>query len=125
MPDSTTPTLDQVLAGMSAASGGRLPQMVQRAAHVMPDLVVKHAQDSGYAMPQQDGALSDETRTLMMMAIALVTGSKCLDGLVNKAIATGIDRAKILETVKMARFAEATRVFQNAEHVLAQLDTDH
>jgi len=42
----------------------------------------------------------------------------------HKANAQNIEKAKILETVKIARFAEATRVFNNAETVLAQLDSD-
>jgi alkylhydroperoxidase/carboxymuconolactone decarboxylase family protein YurZ len=87
-------------------------------------MVVKHAQDSGFAMPKDGGALTEETHTLMLLAIALATGSPCIDGLVNKALASNIERPKILETIRIARFAEATRVFQNAEHVLAQLDTD-
>ena len=59
---------------------------------------------------------------LMLLGIALATGSHCVEGLMNKAKVQNIDQAKILETVKIARFAEATRVFNNAEQVLAQLD---
>ncbi len=121
---TSPPTLDQVLAGMTSATGGNLPRMVQLAARVMPDMVFKHAQDSGFAMPKDGGALTEETRTLMLLAIALATGSPCVDGLVNKARVMNIDRPKILETIKIARFAEATRVFQNAEHVLTQLDAE-
>ena len=116
------PTLEQVLGGMSAALGGHLPGMVQRAAKVMPDMVFKHAQDSGFAMPKEGGALTEETRTLMLLAIALATGSRCVEGLMNKAKVLDIDNAKILETIKIARFSEATRVFHNAEEVLAQME---
>jgi len=118
---TTPPTLDQVLAGMSAALGGHLPGMVERAATVMPEIVFKHAQDSGFAMPKAGGALSEETRTLMLLGIALATGSGCVENLVNKAKTQKIDDAKILETVKIARFAEATRVFNNSEPVFAKL----
>ena len=118
-----SPTLDQVLAGMSASLGGNsVPRMVQLAAQVMPEMVFRHAQDSGFAMPKEGGALPEETRTLMLLGIALATGSHCVEGLMRKAKVQNIDQAKILETVKIARFAEATRVFNNAEHVLAQLD---
>ncbi len=89
----------------------------------MPDMVFKHAQDSGFAMPKEGGALTEETRTLMLLAIALATGSRCVEGLMGKADVLNIEKAKILETFKIARFSEATRVFHNAETVLAQLDT--
>ena len=58
----------------------------------------------------------------MLLGIALATGSHCVEGLMHKAQAQNIEAAKILETVKIARFAEATRVFNSAEVVLAQLD---
>ena len=116
------PTIEQVLAGMSAQVGGHLPRMVELAATVMPEMVFKHAQDGGFAMPKEGGALPEETRTLMLLGIALATGSHCVEGLMRKAKVQNIDQAKILETVKIARFAEATRVFNNAEHILAQLD---
>lgn len=116
------PTLEQVLGGMSASLNGTLPPSVRLAADVMPDLVLRHAQDGGYAMPKEGGALSDETRTLIYLGVALATGSHaCIDAMMNKAQAQHIDATMILETVKIARFAEATRVFGNAEHVFAML----
>jgi alkylhydroperoxidase/carboxymuconolactone decarboxylase family protein YurZ len=121
---TTQPTIEQVLAGMSAQVGGHLPRMVELAATVMPEMVFKHAQDGGFAMPKEGGALTEETRTLMLLGIALATGSHCVQGLMHKAKGLNIEQAKILETVKIARFAEATRVFNNAEVVLAQLDAD-
>ena len=107
---------------MSDALGGHLSGMVQRAATVMPEMVFKHAADSGFAMPKEGGALSERTRTLMLLAVALATGSRCVQGLMNKAAVLDIDNAKILETIKIARFSEATRVFHNAEQVFAQLE---
>ena len=118
----TQPTVEQLLAGMSTQVGGHLPRMVELAATVMPEMVFKHAQDGGFAMPKEGGGLPEETRTLMLLGIALATGSHCVEGLMNKARVQNIEKSKILETVKIARFAEATRVFNNAEHVLAQLD---
>jgi alkylhydroperoxidase/carboxymuconolactone decarboxylase family protein YurZ len=73
-------------------------------------------------MPKDGGALTDQTRTLIYLGIALATGSlTCIDAMMNKAQTQNIDAAKILETVKIARFAEASRVLGNAEHVLAKL----
>jgi len=118
----TQPTVEPVLAGMAAQVGGHLPRMVELAATIMPEMVLKHAQDGGFAMPKDGGALAEETRTLMLLGIALDTGSHCVQDLMHKAQVLNIEQAKIFETVKIARFAEATRVFNNAEHVLAQLD---
>jgi len=116
------PTVDQIMAGMSAGLGGKaVPPMIQLAATVMPDMVLRQAQDSGFAMPKEGGALAEETRTILLLGITLATGSDCVENLVNKAKAQGIDDAKLLETLKIARFAEATRVFNNAVPLLAQL----
>lgn len=41
--------------------------------------------------------------------------------MMGKARAAGIDKDKILETFKIARFAEATRVMGNGEPLLDQL----
>ena len=117
------PTLDQVLAGMTASLGGTLPRSVQLAATVMPDLVLEHARNSGFAMPKDEsGALDNEARTLIYLGIALATGSHaCIDAMMGKARAAGIGKDKILETFKIARFAEATRVMGNGEPLLDQL----
>ena len=116
------PTVDQIMAGMSAGLGGKaIPPMIQLAATVMPDMVLRQAQDSGFAMPKEGGALAEEVRTILLLGIAMATGSDCVENLVNKAKAQGIDDAKLLETFKIARFAEATRVFNNAVPLFSQL----
>ena len=116
------PTVDQIMAGMSAGLGGEaVPVMIQLAAAVMPNMVLRQAQDSGFAMPKEGGALAEETRTILLLGVALATGSDCVENLVNKAKAQGIDDAKLLETFKIARFAEATRVFNNAVPLFAKL----
>ena len=123
---TTQPTLDQVLTGMSASLNGTLPPSVQLAATVMPDMVLEHARNSGFAMPKQGGSLTDETRTLIYLGIALATGSHaCVEAMMNKAQAQHIEKAQILETFKIARFAEATRVLGNAEHLFAQLAAEN
>jgi alkylhydroperoxidase/carboxymuconolactone decarboxylase family protein YurZ len=119
---SVQPTVEQILAGMSAGLGGKaVPPMIQLAATVLPDMVLRQAQDSGFAMPKDGGALAEETRTILLLGIALATGSGCVENLVNKAKAQGIDDAALLETFKIARYAEATRVFNNAVPLLARL----
>jgi AhpD family alkylhydroperoxidase len=117
-------TVEQVLANMTGTLNGHIPAAVQHAARVIPELVVRHAQDSGFAMPKGGGALSEETRTLIYLGIALATGSRaCVEAMTDKAHTLGIDQAKLLETFKVARFAEASRVLGNAEPLLAALDT--
>lgn len=123
MTAAATPTVDQVLANMTASLNGHVPPAIQHAATVMPELVLRHAQDSAFAMPPEGGALTNETRTLIYLAVALATGSSaCIEAMTDKAQALGIESAKLLETFKIARFAEATRVLGNAESLLAQLD---
>ena len=123
MTAAATPTVDQVLANMTASLNGHVPPAIQHAATVMPELVLRHAQDSAFAMPPEGGALTNETRTLIYLAVALATGSRaCIEAMTDKAQALGIESAKLLETFKIARFAEATRVLGNAESLLAQLD---
>lgn len=119
--ENAQPTLEQVLATMTASLNGTLPASVSLAGEVMPEMVFRHAQDGAFAMPKEDGALTPETRTLIYLGIALATGSHCIEAMMNKATAQGIEDAKVLETYKIARFAEATRVFGNAEYVFAQL----
>jgi alkylhydroperoxidase/carboxymuconolactone decarboxylase family protein YurZ len=85
------PTVEQVLAGMAAQVGGHLPRMVELAATIMPEMVLKHAQDGGFAMPKDGGALPEETRTLMLLGIALATGSHCVQGLMHKAQVLNIE----------------------------------
>ena len=123
MTTTTVPTVDQILATMNASLNGHVPPAIQHAVTVMPDLVVRHAQDSAFAMPAEGGALTNETRTLIYLGVALATGSRaCVEAMTDKAQALGIESAKLLETFKIARFAEATRVLGNAEAMLAKLN---
>ena len=123
MTTENAPSVDQVLGTMAASLNGHIPPAIQRAATVMPALVVRHAQDSAFAMPPQGGALTNEVRTLVYLGIALATGSRaCVDAMTDKALTLGIPREKLLETFAIARFAEATRVLGNAESLLAALD---
>lgn len=123
MTTTPIPTTDQILANMSASLNGAVPMAAQLAGAVAPELLLRHVQDSGFAMPKDgSGALTEETRTLIYLAVALATGSRaCVEAMTNKAQALTIDPAKLLEAFKIARFAEATRVLGNAEPLLANL----
>ncbi len=122
MTTQAAPTVEQIVANMRGSLNGQVPPAVQYAVTVMPEMVVRHAQDSAFAMPPEGGVLTNETRTLIYLGIALATGSRaCIEAMTNKAQGLGIESAKLLETFKIARFAEATRVLGNAEPLLAQL----
>ena len=112
---SKQPTVDQILQMMSQAMDGKLPKAIELAGQVMPEMVYEHAHSSAFAQPN-NGALDTETRTLIYLGVALATGSKsCIEALMNKAKVQNISNEKLLETFKIARFAEATRVVGNAE----------
>ncbi len=116
------PTLEQIMQGIAQAMDGKLPESLKLAAEVYPEMVFEHAQNNMFAMPPEGGALDGETRVLIYLAVALATGSRaCIEAMMNKAKIAGISKEKILETFKIARFAEATRVFGNAENVLKHL----
>ena len=67
------PTIDQILANMTASLDGSVPKAGLLAAKVAPEVLLRHAQDSGFAMPKDGaGALPEETRTLIHLAVALV-----------------------------------------------------
>lgn len=121
---SQAPTTDQILANMTASLDGSVPKAAQLAAKVAPEVLLRHAQDSGFAMPKDGtGALSEETRTLIYLGVALATGSSaCVEAMTNKANALNISSDLLLETFKIARFAEATRVLGNAESLFAALE---
>lgn len=120
---TSAPTTDQILTTMKASLNGSVPRAAQLAGEVAPGILLRHVQDSGFAMPKDDtGALTEETRTLIYLGVALATGSRaCVEAMTNKSTTLGIDSAKLLETFKIARFAEATRVLGNAEPLLAAL----
>lgn len=115
------PTTEQILDMMSKAMDGKLPKAIELAGETFPEMVAEHAHSSAFAMPQ-NGALEPETRTLIYLGIALATGSKaCIEAMMNKAKMQNIPKDKILETFKIARYAEATRVVGNAELVFEHL----
>ncbi len=120
--DEQQPTLEQIMQGMAQAMNNKLPESLKLAAEVYPEMVFEHTRNNMFAMPPEGGALDDETRTLIYLGVAVATGSDaCVEAMMNKAKTAGIPKEKILETFKIARFAEATRVFGNAEILLKHL----
>ena len=115
------PTVKQMLQMMSKGMDGKLPKAIELAGEVMPEMVFEHAHSSAFAQPN-NGAIEAENRTLIYLGIALATGSRaCIEAMINKAKIQNISNEKILETFKIARFAEATRVVGNAEIIFEHL----
>jgi alkylhydroperoxidase/carboxymuconolactone decarboxylase family protein YurZ len=114
------PTLEQVF-GMMRKSRGSVPSAIEKATAADEGVLYEHLRSRAYAMPAE-GALDEETRTLIYLASALAASSKaCIQAMANKAKMQGIAPEKILETVRIVRFALATKVTGDAEPVFESL----
>ena len=114
------PTVDQVFAMMRKAMGS-IPSAIEKATEVDEGILYEHLRSRAYAMPE-DGALDDETRTLIYLASALAASSTaCIQAMANKAKMQGIAPEKLMETVRIVRFALATKVIGDAEPVFEAL----
>ncbi len=114
------PTVEQVFEMMRKTMGA-IPSAIEKAVAVDEGLLWEHLRSRGYAMPAE-GALDDETRTLIYLASALAAGSKaCIQAMADKAKMQGIAPAKVLETLRIVRFALATKVIGDAEPVFAAM----
>ncbi|MFP5233803.1 MAG: carboxymuconolactone decarboxylase family protein [Acidobacteriota bacterium] len=114
------PTVEQVFEMMRKTMGA-IPSAIEKAVAVDEGLLWEHLRSRGYAMPAE-GALDDETRTLIYLASALAASSKaCIQAMADKAKMQGIAPAKVLETLRIVRFALATKVIGDAEPVFAAM----
>ena len=110
------PTFEQAFSVMRNTMGS-VPSAIEGAVAVDEGLLYEHLRSRGYAMPA-DGALNEETRTLIYLASALAASSKaCIQAMANKAKVHGIAPKKVLETVRIVRFALATKIVGDAEPV--------
>lgn len=120
MSSERKPTIEEVF-GMMRKTMGSIPSAIEKATQVDEALLYEHLRSRGYAMPPE-GALDEETRTLIYLASALAAGSKaCIQAMANKAKMQGIAREKVLEAVRIVRFALATKVVGDAEPVFESL----
>lgn len=114
------PTVEEIFQMMGKTMGA-IPSSIEKAAQVDEGLLYEHLRSRQYAMPPE-GALDDETRTLIYLASALAAGSAaCIRAMANKAKVQGIPPAKVLETLHIVRFALATKVIGEAEPVFEAL----
>jgi alkylhydroperoxidase/carboxymuconolactone decarboxylase family protein YurZ len=120
MTTTQKPTVDEIF-GMMRKMMGAIPSSIEKAAKVDEGLLYEHLRSRQYAMPPE-GALDEETRTLLYLASSLAAGSAaCIQAMANKARMQGIPAAKILETLHIVRFALATKVIGEAEPVFEAL----
>ncbi len=114
------PTVDEVF-GMMRKMMGAIPSSIEKAAKVDEGLLYEHLRSKQYAMPPE-GALDEETRTLLYLASALAAGSAaCIQTMANKVRMQGIPAAKILGALHIVRFALATKVIGEAEPIFEAL----
>jgi alkylhydroperoxidase/carboxymuconolactone decarboxylase family protein YurZ len=114
------PPVEEIF-GMMQKMMGAVPSSIEKAAKVDEGLLYEHLRSRQYAMPPE-GALDEETRTLLYLASALAAGSAaCIQAMANKAKTQGIPAAKIMETVHIVRFALATKAIGEAEPVFEAL----
>jgi alkylhydroperoxidase/carboxymuconolactone decarboxylase family protein YurZ len=120
MNSTQKPAVDEVFEMMRKMMGA-IPSSIEKAAKVDEGLLYEHLRSKQYAMPPE-GALDEETRTLLYLASALAAGSAaCIQAMARKARMQGIPAAKVLETVHIVRFALATKVIGEAEPVFDAL----
>ncbi|MGC8552515.1 MAG: carboxymuconolactone decarboxylase family protein [Phycisphaerae bacterium] len=116
------PTIEQIFAGMHKAMGS-IPTAVEKLSRVDTEMLYEHLRSRAYAMPEQSPALDDQTRTLIYLAAALAASSSaCVKAMANKAKTQGIAREKVLETVRIVRFAMATKIIGDAEPIFDALE---
>lgn len=114
------PTVEQVF-GMMRKTMGSVPSAIEKAVAVDEGLLYEHLRSRAYAMPNE-GALDEETRTLIYLASALAASSQaCIQAMANKAKMQDIAPEKVLETVRIVRLALATKVLGDAEPVFEAL----
>jgi alkylhydroperoxidase/carboxymuconolactone decarboxylase family protein YurZ len=114
------PSAQDLLAKMRAGMG-RVPAAIEKSTVVDDGLIQEHMRSRMYAMPE-NGALDEQTRTLIYLAAALAGSSPaCVRAMADKVVQQGIPKAKVLETVHIARFAMATKMIGDAEPVFDAL----
>jgi alkylhydroperoxidase/carboxymuconolactone decarboxylase family protein YurZ len=106
---------------MKGSLNGAIPNVVKLASEKMPEMVYEQIRSNQFSMPE-NGALENETRTLIYLGVALATGSKtCIKAMLKKAKAQKISKDKLVETYKSVRYAESSRILGNAEQLFEEL----
>jgi hypothetical protein len=120
MSNTTNPSAQELLAKMRAGMG-RVPAAIEKSTVVDESLIQEHMRSRQYAMPQE-GALDEQTRVLIYLAAALAGSSPaCVRAMSDKIALQSIPKDKVLETVRIVRFAMATKIIGDAEAVFDAL----
>lgn len=121
MSDQKSPSAEQILAGMRQGMG-RVPGAIEKSVTADPALIHEHMRSRAFSMPQ-GGALDDETRTLIYLAASLAGSSHaCVQAMADKISQQSIPAAKVVETIRIVRYAMATKVIGDAEAVFEMLN---
>ncbi len=124
MTNDRKPTLEEIFTMMRKTMGA-IPEAIKKAAVVHESLVYEHLRSRAYAMPAENPALDEETRTLIYLAAALAASSHArVEAMANKAKVQGIAPEKLLETLRIVRFALATRVIGDAEPMFNAMQSE-
>lgn len=117
---ATTLTAQDLLAKMRAGMGS-VPAAIEKSTVVDDGLIHEHMRSRAFAMPE-NGALDEQTRTLIYLAAALAGSSPaCVRAMADKVVQQGISAAQVLETVHITRFAMATKIIGDSEPVFDAL----
>ncbi len=120
MSNTTNPSARELLAKMRAGMG-RVPAAIEKSTVVDESLIQEHMRSRMYAMPQE-GALDEQTRVLVYLAAALAGSSPaCVRAMSDKIALQGIPKDKVLETLRIVRFAMATKMIGDAEPIFDAL----
>lgn len=112
----------QEILEMMRKGMGSVPPAIEKSVPVDPALIGEHIRSKGFAMPAENPALDEETRTLIYLAAALAGNSPaCVQAMSNKIVKQGIPRAKVIETLHIVRLAMATKIIGDAEPVFDAL----
>ncbi len=85
-------THELVLGAMRKNLGEGLPEAIPLLAEKAPSLLLEHGRSWTFAMPEK-GALDKATRTLILLGIALATGSEsCVRAMAHRAKNLGLPR---------------------------------
>lgn len=114
-------TQERIFQAMKANLGEGLPEAIPLLLEKAPSLLLEHGRSWSFAMPEE-GALDEKTRTLILLGIALATGSEsCVRAMAHRAKGLGISKEALLETLKIARLAQANAVLGHATPLLEVL----
>ena len=113
------PTLEQVLQ-MMAENLGEEPRPMVLMSKVIPDMVLKQAQDRRFVFDLPH--IPAKYKHLIMIAVAAAVSSHlCTETFIKIAKRSGVSKEEIGEAIVAARFALASTVFASAVEGLEAL----